>query len=240
MFVTGGTGYMGRALIPELIRRGFEVLALVRQQSVEKVPATARAIVGHPLDRTTFKAAIPSGATFVQLVGVPHPSPRKAQQFREIDLVSVRESVAAATAAGVAHFVYLSVAQPAPMMKDYIAVRAEGEAMIRAAGLRATFLRPWYVLGPGHRWPYALIPFYWLCERMSATREGARRLGLVTLTQMISALVRAVENPPESQVRIIDVAKIRHPQEHQWWNVSPAPPRYSARAFSICWRDPIR
>ena len=45
-------------------------------------------------------------------------------------------------------------------------MRSEGEALIRAAGLNATILRPWYVLGPGHRWPVVLIPAYWLAERL--------------------------------------------------------------------------
>ena len=209
VFITGGTGYMGRALIPELAQRGHEVIALVRQQSVAKLPPTCRPVAGDPLDGKAFAASVPADSTFVQLIGVPHPSPAKAKQFREIDLVSVRESVAAASAARIAHFVYLSVAQPAPMMHEYIAVRAEGEAMICASGLRATFLRPWYVLGPGHRWPYALIPFYWLCERLPATRDGARRLGLVTLQQMIRALVFAIENPPVEQMRVMDVPRIR-------------------------------
>jgi uncharacterized protein YbjT (DUF2867 family) len=209
VFITGGTGYMGRVLIPQLARRGHEIVALVREQSVSKLPPGCCAVAGDPLDVKTFAAAIPAGCTFVQLIGVPHPSPAKAKQFREIDLVSARESVAAATAAQVSHFVYLSVAQPAPMMKDYITVRAEGEAMIRAAGIPATFLRPWYVLGPGHRWPYALIPFYWICERLPAQREGARRLGLVTLAQMISALVFAVEHPPAAGAEILDVPRIR-------------------------------
>jgi uncharacterized protein YbjT (DUF2867 family) len=209
VFITGGTGYMGRALIPELTQRDYEVMALVRPQSAARLPEKCRPVIGDPLDGRTFAASIPAGATFVQLIGVPHPSPAKAQQFREIDLVSVRESVAAAASAGASHFVYLSVAQPAPMMKEYIAVRAEGEALIRGSGMRATFLRPWYVLGPGHRWPYALIPFYWLCERIPATREGARRLGLVTLAQMVQALARAVENPPQTGVRIVEVPAIR-------------------------------
>ena len=52
------------------------------------------------------------------------------------------------------------------MMHAYIAVRMEGEAMIRAAGLNATILRPWYVLGPGHWWPVALLPAYWVMERI--------------------------------------------------------------------------
>ena len=66
---------------------------------------------------------------------------------------------------------YLSVAQPAPMMKAYIAVRAECEAEILTAGLNATILRPWYVLGPGHRWPYVLIPLYRVLEMIPSTRE---------------------------------------------------------------------
>src|SRR5882762_8662797 len=119
VFITGGTGYMGRALIPELTRRGMGVIALVRQQSASRLPNDCRGVIGDPLDGKTFAASVPAGSTFVQLIGVPHPSPKKAKQFREIDLVSVRESVAVASKAGVAHFVYLSVAQPAPMMRDY-------------------------------------------------------------------------------------------------------------------------
>jgi nucleoside-diphosphate-sugar epimerase len=102
----------------------------------------AESIVGNALDGSTFAKQIAPSDTFVQLVGVPHPSPRKAEQFR-VDLVSIRESVAAAKQAGVVHFVYLSVAQPAPMMKDYVAVRAEGFGLCPRSGAtpRAAFIR---------------------------------------------------------------------------------------------------
>jgi hypothetical protein len=49
---------------------------------------------------------------------------------------------------------------------------------------------------------------YWLMERIPATRESALRLGLVTLDQMLAALVMAVENPCEG-IRIMDVPIIR-------------------------------
>jgi ABC-type transport system involved in cytochrome c biogenesis permease subunit len=64
------------------------------------------------------------------------------------------------------------------------------------------------VLGPGHRWPYVLLPAYWLFERFPPTSEGARRLGLVTLAQMVAALVHAVENPVRG-IRIVGVPGIR-------------------------------
>ena len=195
IFITGGTGYMGQRLIPELVKRGHDVTALVRAGSEKKLPAGCREHVA-PAD------------TFVHLIGVAHPNPAKAEQFRTIDLASVEAAVPAARGAGVKHFVYLSVAQPAPVMQAYNEVRAKGEALIRSAGLNATFLRPWYVLGPGHWWPYAVLPVFWICQLVPATREGARRLRPVTLRQMISALVWAVENPA-SGVRIVDVPQIR-------------------------------
>jgi hypothetical protein len=53
-----------------------------------------------------------------------------------------------------------------------------------------------------------LLPFYWICERLPATRESARRLGLVTIAQMLDTLVWAAENPA-NEVRILDVPRIR-------------------------------
>ncbi len=95
-------------------------------------------------------------------------------------------------------------------MKAYIQVRAECEAMIGKSGLNATVLRPWYVLGPGHRWPYFLMPIYKLMEWLPQTRAGATRLGLVTLDQMTHALLHAVETPARG-LRIVEVPEIRVP-----------------------------
>lgn len=208
IFVTGGTGYIGSRLIPLLLERGHRVTALVRPQSREKLPPVANCIVGDALKLDSYTDRVRGADTFVHLIGVPHPSPSKAKQFREIDLVSIRVAIAAARDADVGHFVYLSVAQPAPIMEAFIAVRAEGEVMISASGIPATFVRPWYVLGPGHRWPYALLPMYWLFQLLPATRKSAQRLGLVTIQQMINALVWSIEHPA-TETRIIDVPQIR-------------------------------
>ena len=208
VFVTGGTGYMGRTLISELLERGHDVKALVRPGSEQKLPEGCPYVLGDALQAESYSRFVPPADAFVQLVGYPHPDPRKAKEFRAVDLAAGLAGVAAAREAGVRHFIYVSVAHPAPIMSVYIQPRVECEEAIQASGLSATILRPWYVLGPGHRWPYLLLPMYWLCERLPGTREGARRLGLVTLRQMIEALVKAVENPYHG-VRIVEVPEIR-------------------------------
>jgi uncharacterized protein YbjT (DUF2867 family) len=206
--ITGGTGYIGRRLIPLLTKRGHSVKAVVRAGSENKLPSDVSAVIADPLEEDSYTDSVRGCDTFIHLIGVSHPSPAKAAQFRAIDLPSVQVAVKAASDAGVRHFIYLSVAQPAPMMQAFIAVRAEGEALIRASGMKATFVRPWYVLGPGHRWAYALLPFYRIAELFPGTRESANRLGLINLSQMLNALVWAVENLPDN-VRIVDVPKMR-------------------------------
>jgi uncharacterized protein YbjT (DUF2867 family) len=208
VFVTGGTGYMGQRLIRQLLARGHQVRALVRPGSEKKLPEGCTAIPGNALDGVSYAAHIAPADTFVQLVGVAHPSPAKAAEFRQIDLPAGLGAVAAARTAGIRHFIYLSVAHPAPMMHAYIVVRSECEAAIESAGLNATILRPWYVLGPGHRWPYLLLPVYKVAELHPRMREGALRLGLVTLEQMINALTVAVENPVTGR-RVVPVPEIR-------------------------------
>jgi uncharacterized protein YbjT (DUF2867 family) len=198
---------MGRALIPRLIKGGHDVVALTRPSSEKKLPPGCTAVTGNALDDATFADKIVRIDTFVHLVGVAHPGPGKNRQFREIDQVALEASVRAA-AGKVRNFVYVSVAQPAPAMLGYQAVRAACERTIRDAGLNASFLRPWYVLGPGHWWPYPLLPVFKLFEWIPLTRDTATRLGLITLAQMIAALEWAVENPADG-TRIIDVPMIR-------------------------------
>jgi uncharacterized protein YbjT (DUF2867 family) len=208
VFLTGATGFLGSNLAVELLRRGHHVRALVRPGSESRVTPGCEIVHGDALRAESYAASIDGADTFVHLVGVAHPSPSKADEFRKIDLVSAREAVRAAKQTGIQHFVYLSVARPAPMMKAYQAVRAEGEAMVLDSSIAATFVRPWYVLGPGRSWPVVLKPFYALARAFPPTRDGANRLALVTLDQMVQTLAWAVENPP-ARLQVFEPPEIK-------------------------------
>jgi uncharacterized protein YbjT (DUF2867 family) len=185
------------------------VRAFVRPGSEARVVSGAEVIAGDPFSVDQLAGAMARGQTLVHLLGVPRPSPRKAQQFVDIDLASMRAAAQAAERAAIAHIVYVSVAHPAPIMKAYIDTRIRSEALVKGTGIPATILRPWYVLGPGHWWPAALLPFYWLYERWPSKREAALRLGLVRQHEMVTALMRAIEDGP-SGAGVIDVPAIRH------------------------------
>jgi uncharacterized protein YbjT (DUF2867 family) len=205
VFVTGGTGYLGAPLVRALIDRRHSVTALARRESAVRLPPGCRIVIGDALDRRTrtgnrwlrYVRATRGRAASESCEGGAVPHDRSGVGTR-IDRRGVSRE-----------FVYVSVAQPAPIMKAYQATRAEAESALRATRMPATILRPWYVLGPGHRWPYLIVPVYWVLEILPPTRAAARRLALVTHAQMIDALLWSVENPTPSACRVIEAAPIK-------------------------------
>jgi nucleoside-diphosphate-sugar epimerase len=209
VFITGSTGYIGTRLIKSLLSRNHRVIALIRKGSEYKVPAGCEIVIADPFDSTIFEKYIPEESVFVQLLGVSHPSPSKADQFKQIDLKSVKASADAASNASVSHFIYVSVSMvPSKIMEAYQSARQEGEEYCLSKGLNCTFIRPWYVIGPGHWWPLLLLPFYGIAFLVPSWRQKIRGMGLVTITQMVNTLVKAVESEPGKK-RIVDIYGIK-------------------------------
>src|SRR5690242_15400329 len=101
VFIAGGTGYIGAPLIRALVQRKYNVRALVRRGSEHKLPPGCKAVSANALDPSSYAGQIAPSATFVQLVGVAHPSPAKAAQFQSIDRIAGLGAIEAAKQAGV-------------------------------------------------------------------------------------------------------------------------------------------
>jgi len=208
IFITGGTGYMGTRLIKALQNQEYLIRALVRKGSENKLSRGCAMITGNALDASSYQDKIEPSSIFVHLVGVAHPSPSKKEQFKKIDLVSIQEAAKAAVYAHVDHFIYLSVSQyPTKIMREFQQVRAEGERLLLQTGLKTSFIRPWYVLGPGHWWPILLKPFLFIAK-YAGKKEAVENLDTVTLPQMINILLYAIKNPPGRNA-VYDVPAIK-------------------------------
>jgi len=94
-------------------------------------------------------------------------------------------------------------------MHDYQVCRPKREKVITKS-LKASIIRPCYIIGPGHYWPLLFLPLFKLLEIIPGTSSKAKTLRLVFLSQMLNTSAYAVEHPPE-RVSVFEIEEIsRH------------------------------
>jgi UDP-glucose 4-epimerase len=189
--VTGGTGFVGRALLDPAVQRNFAVRALARQ------PQTERAgITWCPGDLATPSALfeLVSGAdAVIHLAGTVsaiHPA-----QFATGNVAGTRAVLAAAEAAEVRRMVFVSsLAAREPRLSAYGASKAEAEALVRATRLPWTIVRPPAVYGPGDRDMLELFRAAARWGVVPVPREGrASLIHVADLARLLLVLAEAGE-----------------------------------------------
>ena len=154
ILVTGGTGFVGSAIVKELLRRGEKVAVLGRDADKirRRLGTDIEARVGDVSDPATLAAAmrgIDIVVNAVQFPGSPIENRRKGYTFEEVDLKGTRNQVDAAKAAGVRRFVYVSgVGAAKDAAKHWFRYKWEAENYVQKSSLEWVVLRPTWVFGP--------------------------------------------------------------------------------------------
>jgi NADH dehydrogenase len=155
ILVSGGTGFVGSAIVRELLRRGEKVAVLGRDaKKVRKLfDASVDVRAGDVRDPSTLGAAM-RGADIVinavQFPGSPIENRHKGWTFEEVDLKGTRNQVDAAKAAKVRRFVSISaVGASRDADKHWFRYKWEAEKYLQDSGLEWVIVRPAWVFGPG-------------------------------------------------------------------------------------------
>ncbi len=136
ILVTGATGNVGRNVVEQLINRGADVRALVRDPSKADLPASVEVAQGDLLDVDSLRSAMSGISTLFLLNGVV------ADEYTQalIALNVARE-------AGIERIVYLSVIHSDVYVNvPHFAGKFGVERMIERMGMNATILRPAYYM----------------------------------------------------------------------------------------------
>src|SRR3954447_353575 len=136
ILVTGATGNVGREVVEQLVKRGADVRALVRDPAKADFPAGVAVAKGDMLDVDSLRSAFPGVSTLFLLNAVV------ADEFTQalIALNVARE-------AGIERIVYLSVIHSDRYVNvPHFAGKFGVERMIEQMGFKATILRPAYFM----------------------------------------------------------------------------------------------
>jgi NADH dehydrogenase len=143
--VTGAAGFIGQATVQEAIRRGYDVVAVVRPCSSRRPPA-GRVVEADILDMVTLDRAFAGSRAVIHLAAVTSSSGRHGNSFR-VNVVGSHAVASVARRAGVEQFIY--VGSQANNPGAYAVTKRKAEAAIKAAGVQAIVVRPSLVYGPG-------------------------------------------------------------------------------------------
>jgi nucleoside-diphosphate-sugar epimerase len=169
-FVTGGSGFLGRELIPALVARGVEVVALARSDAaVEQVMKLGAKPARGDLDDETAMRAGMAGCDVVFHAAAYVKEHGKLAEFMRVNVDGTKRVLAAAQAAGVRRFVHVGteavLADGKPIIQadetrpypqhpvgPYPISKGAAEAAVIAAngdGLETVAIRPRFIWGKG-------------------------------------------------------------------------------------------
>lgn len=151
--LTGGSGFVGHHLLPELSARGHECLVLCRNaarcRELRLIPGVElRQADIHRVE--TLKAQLRDADALINLVGILNESGRNGMGFRKAHVSLVEKLIEACRASGVRRVLHVSALNAGKGKSHYLSSKGRAEELIREAGdLDATIVQPSVVFGDG-------------------------------------------------------------------------------------------
>jgi NADH dehydrogenase len=185
--VTGGTGFIGRAITRELRRRGHDVVAASRHGEVSVDVGDADSL------KTAFEGA-DAVVNAVQFTNYPVEDRRRGLTFDAVDRAGTERQVVAAAEVGLSRFLYVSGigADPAGLRHWYRA-KGEAEAAIRAQTDDHFILRPSWVYGPEDASLNRFVPIARRVSLLPVVGDGTQQLEPVFVGDVAWAFGEAVD-----------------------------------------------
>jgi NADH dehydrogenase len=206
IFVTGGSGFVGHAVIEELLRRDYDVNALVNRADLGESLSRAKVVRGGMFDAKALDDGMAGCDAVIHLVGIIMEKPGQGVTFEHIHVEGTRAVVDAAKHAGVSRFLHMSaLGTRENSVSTYHKTKWKAEEYVRDSGLDFTILRPSMIHGPRGelmrmeaKWakkraaPFLFIPYFGAGVLGTG---GAGKLQPVFVDDVARAFVDALENP---------------------------------------------
>jgi nucleoside-diphosphate-sugar epimerase len=148
VFITGATGFIGKALLRRLVAAGtYSITALVRHVPEQK-SNEPNWVIGDLLDCKTYKSSLRNIDVVIHLAATTGKASPYEHELTNVE--GTRKLLEAAKTAGVQRFVHIStiaVTFPDQRWYPYARTKKRAETLVRESGIPSIILRPTIVLG---------------------------------------------------------------------------------------------
>lgn len=158
VLVLGGTGYIGRAVVPELVKRNYEPVVLARSAEAqnEKEFEGATVVVGDPTRAADVERVVREHQPEAVISLLSGRRPNDAEECRQVDHEAIVNGIKAAVQGEVKQFIHISDfgAYRPELIPQVYKLQVEGELMGRHHGDL-----DWTIIRPTAYYPYLSMTF---------------------------------------------------------------------------------
>jgi uncharacterized protein YbjT (DUF2867 family) len=196
IFVTGATGFVGRAVIPALRAHGYAVRCLVRRGSeldLRGLEAIER-VEGDVLSPAALERDMAGCDTVVHLVGIIREEPATLSTFERIHTQGTINVLEAAAATGVRRYLHMSaLGSRSGARSRYHRTKWAAEEAVRSSPIPWTIFRPSIIYGRSDHFVNMLAAMIRRYPMVPVIGSGQQRLQPVPVEHVAEAFARAVE-----------------------------------------------
>ena len=199
ILVTGGTGFVGSAVVRRLRERDEEVRCLARNPTGPAAQGLreqgSQVVQGDMSDPASLRRGVEGCEVVIHIAAIRQGRP---EQFRRIMSDGTRDLVAAAQAAGVRRFVQMSALGVNEQTKDeipYYRAKWEQEQTVQSSGLEWVIFRPSFIFGRDG----GILPTFARITRLApitpVVGSGNQRIQPIWIDDLAEIFADAVRNP---------------------------------------------
>ena len=189
VLITGGTGFVGTAIVTTL--SDVDLTLLVRSPSEASTPGNVVKVQGDVTDPASLAGKLNGIETVIHLVGIIEE--QGGATFDSIIRQGTGNVVAEAKRAGVQHFIHMSAlgARNDPEYA-YHTAKWKAEEAVKTSGIPYTIFRPSVIFGPDDGFINPLAGLVRTFPVVPVVGSGTSRFQPVSLQDVADAFVRAV------------------------------------------------
>ncbi|MFO7758514.1 MAG: NAD(P)-dependent oxidoreductase [Roseovarius sp.] len=226
--VTGAAGFVGQAIVAQLLASGYQVRALVHRKPLAISHSALETVTGSIGDDAALTSLMTGCKGVIHVAGLVRG--RTEADFLPVNADAVARVARIAHASSVAPRLVLisSLAAREPHLSPYTASKRAGEAQLaevaKETGLSCAVLRPPAIYGPGDR---ELLPLFRLMARGLAPFPGTRdaRASVLHVADLARAAIALLDSKAEGTFALHD----GRPDGYGWDDIADTIERVAGR-----------
>lgn len=199
VFLTGGTGFVGRQIVRDLAKKDYLVKCLIREGSESKFPLEKiRVEMAHGDIRNmdSLKGKLEGFDAVIHLVGIIKEHPRKDITFEKLHFQGAKNLIDVAAQEGVKSFVLMSaLGADLHARTPYYITKARAEEYLSSSGMTYTIIRPSIIFGKEDQFVNTFVRMINKAPFIPVIGDGQYQLQPISVKNVSEAFITSLTSP---------------------------------------------